>query len=85
MTNNEELGGRLLKLKGAIEKKKSERSELQGELKSITKQLKDEFGVATVEEAKKLQEKKETERTELQGDIAVAIEEIEELMGVGNG
>ncbi len=83
MTNNEELGGRLLKLKGAIEKKKSERSELQGELKSITKQLKDEFGITTVEEAKKLQEKKEAERSELQDNIAAEIAGIEKLMGMG--
>ena len=82
MSTNEELGQRLLKLKGTIEKKKSERSELQGEAKSLTKQLKDEFGVATVEEAKKLQEKKEAERAELQGDISATITEIEGLMGV---
>lgn len=78
---NEELGQRLLKLKGSIEKKKSERSELQGELKSVTKQLKDEFGVSTVEEAKKLQAEKEAELAKLKEDIESKIEEIEELMG----
>jgi len=83
MANNEELGGRLLKLKGIIENKKSERSELQGELKSITKQLKDEFGITTVEEAKQLQEEKEAERSELQDNIAAEIAGIEKLMGMG--
>ena len=83
MANNEELGGRLLKLKGIIENKKSERSELQGELKSITKQLKDEFGITAVEEAKQLQEEKEAERSELQDNIAAEIAGIEKLMGMG--
>jgi len=51
-SNEKNLGKRLLNLKEELETKKAERQELQGELKSLIKQLK-ELGIDNVEQAEK--------------------------------
>ncbi len=75
----DQLGRKLLQIKEELEKKKSQRSELQGELKSLMKQLK-EFGVDTIEQAYKIQEKQSAELKKLEQSIQEGIEEIEQLM-----
>jgi predicted transcriptional regulator len=79
----DKLGRKLLQIKEELEKKKSQRSELQGELKSLMKQLK-EFGADTIEQAYKIQEKQSTELKKLELSIQEGIEEIEQLMEEGS-
>jgi hypothetical protein len=62
-----------------LEEKKSQRSELQGELKSLMKQLR-EFGVETLEQAESLIEKQKEELEGMEESIHSSIQEIEELM-----
>lgn len=78
--NGENLGRKLLKMKEELEGQKSRRSELQGELKSLMKQLKQEFKIDSVEQAEKQIEKEEKELSKMEGSIIEQIEEIENLM-----
>jgi uncharacterized phage infection (PIP) family protein YhgE len=75
----EDLGQRLLELKEDLEEKKSKRSELQGELKSLMQQLK-EFGVETFQQAESLIKKQEQELEEMEQSIRIGIGKIEDLM-----
>ncbi len=82
--NGEKLGQRLLKLKEELEKRKEERSQVQCELNSISKQLEEEFGVKTIEEAESLKDSQEKEIAEMDETIANQIKEIEEMMSDGD-
>jgi len=75
MTNdNSKIGQRLLQLKKQIEDEKAKQSELKGELKSIMKQLKDEFDVPSLDEAAELLES-------MQEDLEKYKETIQEKLG----
>ena len=63
-TPRNDIGNKLLSLKRELEEQKSQRSELQGELKSLTKQMEMEFGVKTASQAEKLIEKMENREKE---------------------
>lgn len=76
---SDQLGRKLLHLKESLEKKKAQRSELQGELKSLMKQLK-ELGVDSVEQAQQVIQKQEQEIEEIARDVQAGITEIERLM-----
>jgi septation ring formation regulator EzrA len=76
---DQQLGKRLLQIKEELEKKKIQRSELQGELKSLLKQLK-EFGAETTEYAAKMIAKQEVELKNTERQIQKGIEEIKKLM-----
>jgi len=75
----DQLGRRLLQIKEELEKKKTQRSELQGELKSLMGQLKD-LGIETIEQAETCTEEWEKELQGLEKTIREGIKEIEELM-----
>ena len=77
----DDIGSKLLSLKRELEEQKSQRSELQGELKSLTKQMEMEFGVKTASQAEKLIEKMEKEIEKNEKSIRNRIREIERLMG----
>ena len=53
MASSAKLAQQLITLKETLDAKKAKRAELQGELKSLTKQLVTSFGVETIEEAEK--------------------------------
>ena len=55
----------LLEMKGKVDRAKTEKAQLEGELKQAMSQLKDSHGVGSTEEAKKLIEKKEKKIQEL--------------------
>jgi len=77
--NEKNLGKRLLNLKEDLEAKKAERQELQGELKSLIKQLK-ELGIDTLEEAEKELKSNEKALVEMESSINEKIEEMENLI-----
>lgn len=68
----------LLDLKSQIEENKTKVAELNGKLKYLNSQLKDQFDCLTIEEAKKKQSKLEKKATEIKEQIEQGIREIEE-------
>ena len=78
--DREQLGQRLLRMKEDLEQKKSQRSELQGELNSVMKQLQEEFGVETLEQAEERLEKEKQGLQEMETAVREQVEEIEEMM-----
>ncbi len=78
-----DLGQRLLQLKAQLEEKRNSRAELQGELKSLNKQLFEEFGVKNLEEAESLIAKQEKKIQKMEQEIRDEIEEIERMMKNG--
>lgn len=83
LRSREELGRRLLTLKEQIEKEKTEKARVQGELDSTLSQLKREFKVSSLEEAQAQLVEEENALKQLQQSISTALEELEELMGDG--
>lgn len=71
------LGQRLLALKEELETKRTQRDELQGELRSLTLRLKTEFGVDTLEQAEKRLGQEETALREMEKRITDQVEEME--------
>ena len=78
-SNEKNLGKRLLNLKEELETKKAERQELQGELKSLIKQLK-ELGIDNVEQAEKELKSNEIALVKMEASINEKIEEMENLI-----
>lgn len=76
----DDIGERLLKLKKQLEEEKSRRSELQGEYKSIMKQLKEDFKVNSIKQAEEKIEAEEKKLNEIEESIDEQIEEIENIM-----
>ena len=68
----------LLQLKKEIDSAKSEKAELTGELKSLMKQLKDEWKCSSLEDARKKIRQWEKEISELDEKIKTGITELEE-------
>ncbi len=83
MAISRKIGQRLLTIKEELERKKSRRSELQGELNGLLTRLHDEFDVSTVEEAKALIEQQERDLEQAETSIQQQMREIERLMGDG--
>lgn len=75
-----DLGQRLLQLKRQIEEKKESRSQLQGELRSLQKQLFEDFEVKTLEEAEALIAKTEKKLQKMEQEIREEIEAIERML-----
>ena len=76
---NDKLGQKLLEIKEELEGKKARRAELQGELKSLMKQLQ-EYGAENLEEAGNLIQQQEKEIKETETSIKEGLREIEEMM-----
>lgn len=83
--NGGDVAQRLLSMKKKLEEKKDRRSELQGELKSIQKQLVEEFKAKSLEDAEAMIEAGEEEQERLEQEIWKEIEEIEKMMMKGEG
>jgi len=79
----EDIGRKLLQLKEQLEEEKSQRSELQGEYKSVMKQLKDDHGAESLEQAEKKIKKEQEELQEMEESIRERVEEVESLMEEG--
>ena len=75
-----DLGQRLLSLKSQLEEKRNSRSELQGEMKSLQKQLFEDFEVKTLEEAEALIAKTEKKLQKMEQEIREEIEAIERML-----
>ena len=67
----------MLALKEELETKRTQRDELQGELRSLTLRLKTEFGVDTLEQAEKRLGQEETALREMEKRITDQVEEME--------
>jgi len=79
MTHTKDLGQRLLDLKQSLEQADRERTELQGELRSLLNQLKG-HGATSLEEAQSQIQHQESVLRELEATIRESIQSIEELM-----
>lgn len=83
MSNN--IGQELLRIKTKLEKEKNAKLELQGELKSVMKQLKDDFGISNIAQAEELLATLEKEIQDAEEQLQKQINRIRQLMeGSGN-
>ncbi len=82
-SRNDDIGKRLLALKQEIEEQKIKRSELQGEQKTLVKQMEQAFGISTVDQAQELLADMELEIKELEEKVKKGIQEIERIMREG--
>lgn len=81
--DSSKIGQRLLQLKKQIEDEKAKQSELKGELKSIMKQLKDEFNVQSLDEAAELLESMQEDLEKHRETIQEKLEKAKELFEGG--
>ena len=78
--SDKRLAQRLMDLKERIEKERRRRDEIQGELKSVLKQLKQNYSVETLEEAQELLEDMDARLQSIEADIREKIEQAEALL-----
>lgn len=78
--NKSKIAERLMSIKEELERKKEERSKLQGELRGLLARMKDEFNVGGLDEADKRLEEMGIELEQMEEQLANQIEAIEELM-----
>ncbi|MFA5525867.1 MAG: hypothetical protein WC992_03490 [Acholeplasmataceae bacterium] len=78
--SDKHLAQRLLDLKERIEGERTRRDELQGELKSLMKQLKQGYSVDTVEDAQELLIEMDERLAGIEKDIRSKIEQAEALL-----
>ena len=78
--SREDLGRKLLDIKERLDEEKERRSELQGELRSVMKQLKDEFGVDSLEAAEEMAVTEEEALQKLDQSLQEQVRELEEAM-----
>ena len=69
----------LLRLKKDIDEAKNTLAELNGQKGTLTKQLKENWGCSTIEEAEKVLKKMQIEIEKIQEDIDSGISELEEI------
>ena len=74
----EDIGKRLLQIKKQIDDSKIEKAQIEGAIDQNLKRLKDEFGVSTLERAKKKLDKLAEEEKELQKKLDKAVDKLEE-------
>lgn len=79
-SNREDLGEKLLKLKKDAEREKTNRSELEGELKSLKARMKSEFGEDSITKAEKSVEGSNKELSDLNDQLTKKIKDIEALL-----
>lgn len=75
------LAERLLSIKEELERQKEQRAELQGELRSLTKRVLEDFGVEGAPAISQLLEEMEAELKNMRTKLNDQLEEIEEFMG----
>lgn len=74
---NKDLERKLLDLKGNIDKKEREVIQAQGALEQLQSQLKEEFGISSLEDAEKLLEGFTQEEKELEKRVEDKVQDIE--------
>ena len=74
----EDVGKRLLSIKKQIDDAKIEKAQIEGAIAQNMKRLKEDFGVSTLERAKKKLDKLAEEEQELQTKLDTAIDKLEE-------
>ena len=82
LRSREDVGRRLLVLKGEIEKQKARRARLQGELDATLRQLKQDYGVTSVDEGMAKIKEEEALQKMWEG-IEEQLGELEELLADG--
>jgi len=70
----------LAELKRRIEEARNRRAGVEGELKSLERRLKDEFGCATVEAARIKLEKLQRESARLKTELEKGVAELREML-----
>ena len=70
--------GRLLKLKEALEEGKTKRERAEGSLETLLKQLREEYGCKTAEEAEEKLKELRKKTQEAEAELEEALEELEE-------
>lgn len=75
----------LLKLKKKVEDAQTQVSELKGQLQAQIKQLKDDWGCKTIEEAEKKLKTMDKDLSTLEEQITIGIEELEEKLNTIEG
>jgi chromosome segregation ATPase len=83
LRSREDVGRRLLVLKGEIEKQKARRARLQGELDATLRQLKQDYGVTSVDEGMAKIEEEEKALQKMWEGIEKQLDELEELLADG--
>ena len=78
--NKSKIAERLMDIKEELERKKEERSKLQGELRGLLARMEDEFNVGGLDEADKRLEEMGIELEQMEEQLANQMEAIEELM-----
>jgi len=71
---------RLADLKAQIEREKAARAELQGELKTLMKQLKEDFGISSLSDADKKIAILERDIDVMEAELEKKVREIERIM-----
>jgi uncharacterized protein Yka (UPF0111/DUF47 family) len=66
--------------KRKLREAQQELSEAEGALKSLMKNLKNEYGVSTIPEARKKMKEMEKEAEKLKQDLAKHMDEVEEIL-----
>ena len=74
----------LLDLKEKIDQAKEKSAELKGQLKGLTKELSDDWGCTTIEQAERKVTKMESDIEKLNTQINEGVEELEEKYNVEN-
>jgi len=69
---------RLQKLRAEIEQAKSDRSGLEGERRSVTAGMQEQFGISSLDEAKKKLEELQQQETDLNQQITDGLAELEQ-------
>lgn len=72
----------ILELKSRIEEDKAKQSRAEGAIQSITDQLKKDFGIASIDEAKKVLVKRQEELEEMEKEIEISIKQFRDKYGI---
>lgn len=75
-----DLGQRLLKLKEQLDGERARHAELQGELRAVLRQLQQEFGIGSLEDAERQVAVDEVELRALQSSLETQIAELERVV-----
>lgn len=76
----DKIGKQLLDLKAKLEHKKNKRAEIQGELNSVLKQMKEEFGTDDMAEIQAQMEENEQRIASMEGSLASQVAKLQGLL-----
>jgi len=76
----DKIGRQLLDMKSKLEKKKSKRSEIQGELNSVKKQMKESFSTDDLDEVKSQLEENETRLEQMEDALKLQVDTLQRAL-----